>query len=331
MGFPELAGPVPDEARADGQLLDAYSRAVVDAVERVSPSVVKIESAARPDPRGRPQSGSGSGFVFAPDGLIITNSHVVDRAPAVQVTLPDGSVHHGDVVGKDPDTDLAVVRISAGRLPYARLGDSTAIRVGQIAIAIGNPYGFDCSVTTGVVSALGRSLRARSGRLMDDIIQTDASLNPGNSGGPLVTAQGEVIGVNTAMILPAQGLCFAIASNTVQFVVSRLLRDGRIRRSYIGVGGQRVPVSRRLARHHGMAVTSGILVATVEPGSPADVAGLKERDVIVSFDGRLVSGVDDLHRQLTEARIGIPTVVVVLRGVERRQLTVVPAESGTRA
>lgn len=306
-------------ARADTTLLDAYSRAVVDAVEIVGSAVVKITVKA---------GGAGSGFIFTPDGFLITNSHVVHGARELTVTLPDGRSIPGEVIGDDPETDLALVRIGAGSLPYVTLGDSSAVRVGQIAIAIGNPYGFECSVTTGVVSALGRSLRAQSGRLMDDVIQTDAALNPGNSGGPLVASSGDVIGVNTAMILPAQGLCFAIASNTVRFVVSRLLRDGRVRRSYIGVGGQKVPVSRRLARHHQLAVSSGILVGSVAPHSPAEAAGLHENDIIVSFAGVAVSGVDDLQRLLGEERIGSPSQVTVLRGVAKMQLTVVPAATG---
>ncbi|HKV98981.1 MAG TPA: trypsin-like peptidase domain-containing protein [Vicinamibacterales bacterium] len=321
-----MASPQP--APDDRVLLDAYSEAVIGAVEHVGPSVVSISAASR---AGGRRGGSGSGFVFTPDGLVITNSHVVDRAASVTVTLPDGHRARGDVLGEDPDTDLAVVRVDGatadGHLPWASLGDSSVVRAGQMAIAIGNPYGFDCSVTAGVVSALGRSLRARTGRLMDDIIQTDAALNPGNSGGPLVTSRGEVIGVNTAVILPAQGLCFAIASNTVRFVVSRLLRDGRVRRSYIGVAGQKVPVSRRLARHHGLAVSSGILVASVEAASPAATAGLRDNDIVVAMAGHAVSGVDDLHRLLTEDRIGVPTPLTVLRGVEKREIVIVPGET----
>jgi S1-C subfamily serine protease len=251
----------------------------------------------------------------------------VDGAGSVAVSLPGGETARGDVVGDDPGSDLAVVRISSPEpLPYARFGDSRALRPGQIAIAIGNPYGFNYSVTTGVVSALGRSLRAKTGRLIDEVIQTDAALNPGNSGGPLVSSAGEVIGVNTAMIVPAQGLAFAIASHRVRFVVSRLIRDGRIRRAYLGVGGQTVPVSRRLARHHGLAIASGILVDSVEPDTPASRAGLASNDIIVAIGGALVTGVDDLHRHLTESRIGVPTPLVVLRAVERRTLVVVPVE-----
>ena len=302
----------PLRQASDSELLDAYSRAVIHAVEIVSPAVVKVGS-------------GGSGFIFAPDGLVLTNSHVVGGAVDVRVQLQDGRDLRGDVIGDDPETDLAVLRIDGAPLPWVTLGDSRDVHVGQVAIALGNPYGFQSSVTSGIVSALGRSLRGRSGRLMDDIIQTDAALNPGNSGGPLVTTAGDVIGVNTAMILPAQGLCFAIASNTVRFVASRLIRDGRIRRSYIGVGGQKVPVPRRLARAHEIAAVSGILVAAVEPHSPAKAAGFRDGDIIVSFDGHAITGVDELHRLLTDERIGRPSTVIVLRGVEKLRLVVLPA------
>jgi S1-C subfamily serine protease len=308
------------ELQDDGELLDAYSHAVVHAVEHVGPAVVRVDA-------GR---GGGSGVLFTPDGLILTNSHVVERAGHLQVTLPDGRSLRADRIGVDVDTDLAVVRVdgSAGSpLAWATLGDSRSVRVGQVAIAIGNPYGFHHSVTTGVVSALGRSLRARSGRLMDDIIQTDASLNPGNSGGPLVTTRGEVIGINTAMILPAQGLCFAIASNTARFVAGRLIRDGRVRRSYIGLAGQNVPVPRALARANQLAVSSGVFVTSVEPGSPASVGGLRDGDVVLAFAGAPVAGIDDLHRRLSDDRIGQPSTLTILRAGHRRQLTIVPIES----
>jgi len=324
-----------DHIDADDSLLDAYSRAVIGAVETVGPAVVKIDvrrgSSGPPSGgRGREDRAGGSGFLFTPDGLILTNSHVVERAERIDVVLSDGRAFRGDVIGDDPETDLAVLRIDGAPLPWARLGDSRSIRVGQVAIAIGNPYGFQHSVTSGVVSALGRSLRARSGRLVDDIVQTDAALNPGNSGGPLVTTRGTVVGVNTATILPAQGLCFAIASNTAQFVASRLIRDGRIRRSYVGVAGQNVPIPRLFVRAHDLAVSSGVFVVSIEPRSPALDAGLHEGDIIISFAGRAVAGIDDLHRDLTDERIGIPTSVSVLRGAERRHLTVVPAESPSR-
>jgi S1-C subfamily serine protease len=312
---------IPEELSEDSDLLDGYSRAVIGAVEAVGPAVVKIDVDDR---------GGGSGVVFTPDGLVLTNSHVVHRAQRMTMTLADGRTFRTDVVGDDPDTDLAVVRadvVAGGSLPWASLGDSRAVRVGQIAIAIGNPYGFQHSVTAGVVSALGRSLRSRSGRLMDDVIQTDAALNPGNSGGPLVTTRGEVIGINTAMILPAQGLCLAIASNTAQFVAARLIRDGRIRRSYIGVGGQTVPIPRALARANQLAVSSGVLVVAVEPQSPAAAAGVRDGDVILAFAGEPTSGIDHLHRQLTDDRIGIASTLTILRNGARRPLTVVPAES----
>ena len=308
--------PQPD----DSDLLDAYSSAVTRAVDRVGPAVVRIDA-------GR---GSGSGVLFTPDGLILTNSHVIDGAQHVAVAMADGRSLRADRVGDDPHTDLAVVRADASSgppLPWATFGDSRAVRVGQLAIAIGNPYGFQHSVTAGVVSALGRSLRARSGRLMDDIIQTDASLNPGNSGGPLVTSRAEVIGINTAMILPAQGLCFAIASNTARYVAARLIRDGRIRRSHIGVAGQTVPIPRLIARANQLAVTSGVFVVSIEQRSPAAIAGLRDGDVVLAFGGEPVAGVDDLHRLLTDARIGIATPVTILRGGARRQITVVPAET----
>jgi S1-C subfamily serine protease len=316
---------------ADAALLDAYSNAVINAVEQVGSAVVRVEAA----------SGAGSGVIFTPDGFILTNNHVVgqraDRSRHssggqeaglhMKVTLPDGRSLQADLIGRDADTDLAVLRIDGSHLPFARLGNSKSVRVGQVAIAIGNPYGFDHSVTSGVVSALGRSIRSRSGRLMDDIIQTDASLNPGNSGGPLVTTAGEVIGINTAMILPAQGICFAIASNTVRFVASRLMRDGRLRRSYIGVAGQQTTVPRALARANSMAVTSGVLVASIEEKGPAARAGVKDGDVILGFAGVAVGGIDDLHRLLTDERIGIAAPLAILRRGERRELTIVPAES----
>jgi len=304
----------------DSELLDAYSQAVIRAVEAVGPAVVKIDV----------EHGGGSGVCFTPDGLILTNSHVVERSGRVTVVMPDGRSMLADRVGADADTDLAVVRAvsSPGEsLPWATLGDSRTVRVGQVAIAIGNPYGFQHSVTTGVVSALGRSLRSRSGRLIDDVIQTDASLNPGNSGGPLVTTRGEVIGVNTAMILPAQGLCFAVASNTARFVAARLIRDGRIRRSYIGVAGQNVAIPRAYARANHLAVSSGVLVVSVESGSPAAAAGVQDGDVILAFAGEAITGIDELHRRLSEDRIGVPSPLTVLRRLERRTLTVVPAES----
>jgi S1-C subfamily serine protease len=309
--------PAPD----DQDLLDAYSNAVVTAVDLVGPAVVRVE-------RDR---GGGSGVIFAPDGFVLTNSHVVHGARELAVTLSDGHEARAGVVGDDPHTDLAVLRVDATSLPCASLGDSRRLRVGQMVIAIGNPYGFHHSATAGIVSGLGRSLRARSGRLMDDIIQTDAALNPGNSGGALVTSRGEVVGINTATILPAQGLCFAVASNTARFVATRLLRDGRIRRSYIGVGGQNTAVPREQARANGLAVTSGVLVLSVEQGSPAGRAALAEGDVIVSIAEQPVGGVDDLHRFLTDERIGVSLPLTVLRRGKRMQATIVPAETPPQA
>ena len=311
--------PRSEDAADDSHLLDAYSRAVTRAVETVGPAVVKIHS----------DHGSGSGVVFTPDGLILTNSHVVANAERMTAMLPDGRSLRADVVGRDAGTDLAVLRAvtDGGSLPWATLGRSRNVRVGQVVVAIGNPFGLQHSVTAGIVSALGRSLRTASGRLIDDVIQTDAALNPGNSGGPLVTTRGDVIGINTATIVPAQGLCFAIASDTVQFVAARLIRDGRIRRSYIGVAGQTVPIPRALTRHHRLAVSSGVLVTSVEPGSPAAAAGLRDGDVVFGCGDDPVTAVDDLHRYLTDERVGVPTRLALLRGVERRQLTVVPAES----
>jgi len=306
------ATPIPD----DSELLDAYSTAVVGAVESVGPAVVRVER----------ERGGGSGVVIAPDGFVLTNSHVVHDARHLAVTLPDGHELRADVVGDDPHTDLAVLRVDGTSLPCASLGDSRRLRAGQIAIAIGNPYGFHHSATAGIVSGLGRSLRARSGRLIDDVIQTDAALNPGNSGGALVTSRGEVVGINTATIMPAQGLCFAVASNTARWVATRLMSDGRIRRSYVGVAGQNAPVPRDHARANGLAVTSGVLVLSVEPDSPASRAGLAGGDVILSLGEQAVAGVDDLHRYLTQERIGVSLSLTVLRRGRRIRLTIVPIE-----
>jgi len=323
---------------SDVNLLDAYSWSVVNAAEKVSPSVVNIDVHQRL--RGReatnprlPQEvrGNGSGFIFTPDGFILTNSHVVHNATKIEVILTDGRRFQADMVGDDPDTDLAVVRIDASNMVHANLGDSQSIRVGQLVIAIGNPYGFQCTVTAGVVSALGRSLRSRSGRLIDDVIQTDAALNPGNSGGPLVTSRGDVIGVSTAVILPAQGICFAIAINTAKFVAGRLIKEGTIRRGYIGVGGQNVLLPRRIVRFHNLPIESGVLVVSIEKNSPAQMTGMLEGDVIVGYDGQPISGIDDLHRLLTEKQIGVRSQLTILRRSEKMVFDIIPEESKVRS
>jgi S1-C subfamily serine protease len=318
---------------SDDALLDAYSRAVIEAAEKVSPSVVYIQvMAKRPDRRQIPHEalGSGSGFIVTPDGFILTNSHVVHGANTIDVALMDGRRFQAQLIGDDPDTDLAVIRINAPNLVPASLGDSRSIRVGQLVIAIGNPYGFQYSVTAGVVSALGRSLRAQSGRLMDGVIQTDAALNPGNSGGPLVNTRGEVIGVNTATILPAQGICFATSINTAKFVAGRLIRDGKISRSYIGLSGQNVPIPRRIVRFYQLPVESGVLIVSFENNtkdSPARDGGLLSGDLIVDFDGHPIQGIDDLHKLLTDERIGQKTPITVIRGTQKLTLEITPRES----
>jgi S1-C subfamily serine protease len=270
--------------------------------------------------------GSGSGFIFTPDGFVLTNSHVVHRAAQIEVTLADGRKYPADHVGDDPDTDLAVVRVHAPDLKPAQLGSSLNIRPGQLAIAIGNPYGFQLTVTAGVVSALGRSLRSRSGRLIDNVIQTDAALNPGNSGGPLVNSRGEVIGVNTAVILPAQGLCFALAIDTAKFVAGRLIKDGRIRRGYLGIGGQSMPIQRSLVRFFNLAVETGVAVVSVEPGSPAERAGVHEGDIVIGFGEDHVPNVDALHRLLSDKQLGMAYPLTVVRYPEKLVLAVVPEE-----
>ena len=311
--------PVPDD-----ELLDAYSRAVSGAAARIMPSVVNLE--VWHGQHGK-QRGSGSGFFFTPDGFLLTNSHVVSGASRVQVTLADGARYDATIVGDDPHTDLAVIRISAPTQLAARLGDSGTIRAGQVVVAVGNPLGFQCTVTAGVVSALGRTMRAKSGRLIDNVIQTDASLNPGNSGGPLVDSRGEVIGVNTAVILPAQGICFAIGINTARFVAARLMRDGRITRSVIGVSGQNVPLHRRVVRFYDLPVESGVLVVAVEEKSPAARAGLQAGDLLVAYDETPVTSIDDLHRLLTEEQVGRKAAVTIVRQTEKITLPIVPVRA----
>ena len=305
----------------DDTLLDTYSRTISAVVDRVAPAVVNIRVESD-EHRG----GGGSGFFIARDGFILTNSHVVHRGRKVEVTLHDARVFPAQLIGEDPDTDLAVLRIDAPNLQHVRLADSATIRVGQIAVAIGSPFGFQQTVTSGIISALGRTMRAESGRLMDDIIQTDAALNPGNSGGPLVNSAGEVIGVNTAVILPAQGICFAIASNTAQFVAGWLIKDGRIRRSAIGVSGQNVPLHPRVVRFHRLPQDRAVLVAEIEPHSPAERASLQRGDIIVGFKGQPIRNIDDLHKKLVAAEIGVPSPVMVLRQTEKVYAMVVPEE-----
>lgn len=313
------AEPQPSRAQPeDGELWDAYSRAVVHAVETVGPAVLSVETA-----RGR---GVGSGFVFTPDGFVITNSHVVRAARKLAVRISDGRRLRADLVGDDPDTDVAVLRVDAAGLPAARLGDSKRLRAGQLVIAIGNPLGFQSTVTAGVVSALGRSLRSVTGRLIEDVIQTDAALNPGNSGGPLVDSRGEVVGVNTATILPAQGICFAVAVNTVRTVAAQLMRHGHVRRGRIGIAGQNVRLNPEAARLNQLAQETGLLVLSVEERSPADRADILPGDVMVAVDGTPVTGVDDLHRWLIEERIGVTTTLTLLRGALLLQVRVTPQE-----
>lgn len=346
--FPDITEPssVGNQSLADGALLDAYSATVVNVAKKVSPSVVQIRvspkanALAAPAPnnpnqlprRGRPnssrpdQGGSGSGFLISTDGFLITNNHVVASGGRLDVLLPDGREVEATLIGRDPSTDVAVLKIYADGLRAIRFGDSKQVQVGQIAIAIGNPYGFQYSLTAGVVSALGRTLRAESGRLIDDVIQTDAALNPGNSGGPLVDSQGEVIGVNTAVILPAQGLCFAVSSNLAALVAGKLMLHGRVRRGYLGMAGQLINLTERIRQYNQLTARTGVLVVSLEADGVADNSQLHPNDIIVEFDGQAVTTVDDLHRFLIDDTIGRPIALTVLRQNKRITIQVRPGE-----
>ncbi|HEX5108260.1 MAG TPA: trypsin-like peptidase domain-containing protein [Vicinamibacterales bacterium] len=316
---------------ADSLAFDAYSATVTAVVDLVAPAVVKIEVSHRSRRNREGAAGAGSGFVFSDEGLVLTNAHVVADATAVNVILPDGRARDGSVIGIDLDTDLAVVKISADHLASIRLGTAQTLRQGQLVVAMGNPFGFQHTVTAGVVSATGRSLRAQTGRLMTGLIQTDAALNPGNSGGPLLNSVGDVVGINTAVIMPAQGISFAVSADTAHIVIPQLLRDGRVRRSYLGIAAQDVPLPRRLVRHHSLPADHGVLVTEVVAGMPAERGGVKDGDLIVAFDGTPVTRTDDLHRLLTSERVGVVTTIRVLRGVDLLPLPVVPSESSQRS
>ena len=340
------AADIPPVPADDQALLDAYSRAVIDVVDRVGPAVVRLavhNGNAAPPPypppragegKGGGRGGTGSGVILSPDGLILTNSHVAGAlgpTARIDVTTADGQELRARLVGDDPDTDLALLRVDeALTLPAAPLGDSKRLKRGQLVIAIGNPLGFESTVTTGVVSALGRSLRSRNGRLIDDVIQTDAALNPGNSGGPLVSSRGEVVGINTAVIMGAQGICFAVAANTASFVLGELVRHGRVRRAYIGIAAQQFTLSRRRRHAAGLTQESAVMIATVEPGSPAERAGLVAGDIILALDGTAVTGADDLIRTLTGEKIGRTIEVETLHNGSRRVLSLVPQERAHR-
>lgn len=321
------AALAPDQI-PDADILDAYSRAVTSVADTVGPAVLRVETRAAGNRQGSTSSGgTGSGVTIAPDGLVLTNCHVVEGAREIRLLDTEGRVMEARTIGVDPDTDLALLRAGAVRdLPHATLGDSKSLRRGQLVVAIGNPLGFESTVTAGVISALGRSLRARNGRLIEDVIQTDAALNPGNSGGPLVSSRGEVIGINTAVIRGAQGICFAVAANTAQFVLSELIQHGRVRRGYIGVSGQTVEVPRRHARNADIDNRTGAMISGLEQGGPAARAGLMSFDTIVRVDGEAVTGVDDLIRILNGERIGRPVAFDALRRGQVRSFEVTPTE-----
>jgi S1-C subfamily serine protease len=323
---PGVPTPVSTFDTEDLALLDAYSRAVIGAVDQVGPAVLHLQVTGS----NERVNGAGSGVVFTPDAYVLTNSHVVSGSRKIHATFPDGRSVGAVLIGDDPDTDLAVLRLEGDTPVFARLGDSRRLRVGQLVVAIGNPFGFQCTVTAGVVSALGRSLRTKSGRLIDSVIQTDAALNPGNSGGPLVTAAGEVVGINTAIIGMAQGICFSISAATVEFVATRLIREGRVRRCYIGVAGQNVPLPRRIVRFHELARETGVRIQSTAPDGAARAAGLSSGDIIVAVDGIAVGDVDELHRLMTEERVGKPLPVTVLRLSQKLHVVITPRESPPR-
>jgi S1-C subfamily serine protease len=322
-------GPHSSPSVDDRPLLDAYSNAVTRVVDDVGPAVLRV--AIPPDAATGRRGGSGSGVVVSPDGLVLTNSHVVQRARVVRLTVSDGREIEATVLGDDPHTDLAVLRATQSvTLPAARLGDAKRLRRGQLVVAIGNPLGFDSTVTAGVISALGRSLRAASGHLIDDVIQTDAALNPGNSGGPLVSSLGEVIGINTAVIAGAQGICFAVSSNTASYILTEILRHGRVRRAFIGIGAQTLPISRRMARSLGIERDLAVIVTAVEADGPAARAGVRERDIIVAVDGAPVTGADDLIRLLGGDRIGREIELSVVSAGRLNRIRVTPSERDRR-
>ncbi|RJP19360.1 MAG: PDZ domain-containing protein [Candidatus Abyssobacteria bacterium SURF_5] len=328
--FGQTAGGGIAAEPSDTELLDAYSRAVISVVDNVGPAVVRISGGHRPPGQPQPeQMGAGSGVVIAPDGYILTNDHVVHQIKSLSATFADGDQLDATIAGTDPATDLAVIRVNASDLPYAGFGDSTQLRVGQLVIAIGNPFGFQSTVSTGVVSALGRALRSREGRLIENIIQHTAPLNPGNSGGPLVDSRGRVVGINTAIIYLAQGIGFSIPSSTAKWVVSQLLMHGRVRRGFLGISATQRPLDRRIARHHQLKNDQVIEVVTVDPLGPASQAGISVGDLIVSIDQHLITSVDDIHRFLSEWPIGQPVAVSLIRRTELLRLTVVPAEAKT--
>ncbi len=318
----------------DTDLLDAYSRTVISVSKTINTSVVHIKIGQQKENRQNGNSpqmpgegGSASGFIFTPDGFILTNSHVIHNQKFIEVVLSDSRKYEGFLVGDDPDTDIAVIRISGSDFNAASFGDSSRITVGQLAVAVGNPYGFQNTLTAGVISALGRSFYTSSGRLIDNVIQTDAALNPGNSGGPLLNSHAEVIGINTALILPAQGLCFAIPGNTAKRVASLLIKDGKIRRGYLGIGGQNVDLHRKIVHYYNLPIDTGVLIINIRIKSPAEKAGLYEGDIIIEFNGNPVSTMDDLHRYLTEESIGSASRITVIRNTEKRTMDIVPSEN----